>query len=541
MQPNRTSSLRRQTILSLIVVAVLAVFGFLLTRSARSQTKETPAPSLSDAVTLSHQGAQYAGIETAAVTAEMVTNEVQASGQIAYSADSTVKISPRLQGRVREVFVKVGDHVTVGQTLALLDSVDAAAAQTTARQTENRLRLAKQTLDRNERLYRLGTPEVTSAQATLDQARAAAAASKDALDRTKQQAAIGGFAQPPVETAQSAVITARTALVQAQSDLAQAQRDRDRKAKLVEIGVAARSDLEAADNVLEKARAAATADGDSLKIAEQALQREQKAFKTNLYAEQQVRAAEAAARQTVLQEAAADRALRLAKAAILASLQQARSDYEAAQADAANAQRVLELLGHPDPGGVIHIVAPVAGVITDRQVSPGQMVDQSQMTPWQMFVLSSTDKVWIDADVYEKDIHAIAIGQPVSIRVAALPGKEFKGAVLRIAPTLDKTSRAVKVHMEAPNQDGAMKDGMYASVTIFPGKGRKLLTIPASAVQHDGDNDYVYVPQNGKYVRRTVTLGAHLKERYVITNGLTEGETIVTHGTIFLDNQANGG
>lgn len=541
MSMNRTKNMRYQLGLSGAILAVIGGAAFLLTRGARSQSRDAAPPSLTDAVAISHQGEQYAAIELQKVRAETLSGEIQAAGQICYPSDTTVKVSPRLAGRIRSVLVKVGDHVAAGQILATLDSVDAAAAQTTARQSENRLRLAKQTLERNERLYRLGTPEVTAALAALDQAHAATTAARDALDRIRQQAAIGGFAQPPLEAAQNSLIAARTALVQAQSDLAQAQRDRDRKAKLVEIGVAARSDLEAAENVLEKARIAATSDAESLHLAEQALEREQKAQRSNLYSEQQVRAAEAAWRQASLQETASERALRLAKAAILANLQQARSDYEAAANDAANAQHVLEMLGHPDSNGVVRVTAPCDGVITDRQVSPGQVVDQSQMTPWQMFVLSNVSRVWIDADVYEKDIAAVSAGQQVVMQVGALPGRTFHGSVMRIAPLLDKTTRAIKVHIEVANPDGALKDGMYASVFIYPGGGRRALTIPASAVQHDGDSDTVFVPSGGKYVRRNVDLGAHIKERYVVLNGLSEGETFVSHGAILLDSQAGGG
>ena len=347
MALQRPTGIRRQIGISLGVVAVLSVTGFVMTRKAASQPHEAAAPTLADAVAISHRGVEIASIEAAKVLKEILSSDIHATGQVLYSTDETVKISPRLTGRVKEVFVKVGDHVVAGQQLALLDSVDAATAQTTARQNENKLRLAGLTLERNERLYRLGTPEVTSAQSALDQARAGVITVRDSLDRTKQQAAIGGFTQPPVEAAQNSVITAKTAFVQAQSDLAQAQRDRDRKAKLVEIGVSATADLEAADNVLEKARTAVQSDRESVKLAEQALDREQKAYKTNLYAEQQVRTAEASYRQAVLLENAAARSVRLARAAILSTLQQAQSDLQTARTDVQNSRRVLELLGHP--------------------------------------------------------------------------------------------------------------------------------------------------------------------------------------------------
>ena len=541
MSTDRRTSVKRQITMSIGIVAALGGAGFALTRRAGSQQHDTVPPSLEEAVSVSHSGERIANIEIAKVVEETLSAEIHATGQVLYPADQTVKISPRMQGRIKDVFVRVGDHVTMGQTLAILESVDAAAAQTAARQSDNRLRLSRLTLARSERLYRLGTPEVTSAQASLDQARSAAIAAQETLERTRQQAAIGAFTQPPVENAQNSVIVAKGALMQAQSDLAQAQRDRDRKLKLVEIGVAARSDLESAENVLDKVRTAVQSDQESLKLSQQALAREQKAFQSNLYSEQQIRAAEATYRQALLQQSATERALLLARAAILSGLQQARSDCQAAQTDAESARRVLGLLGNPEGSGAVRVLAPIDGVIIDRQVSAGQIVDQSQMTPWQMFVLSNTRTVWVDADVFEKDIATAAPRQPVSIHVNALPGREFRGAILRIAPAVDKTSRAFKVRIEIANPTGLLKEGMYGSVTIYPGKGRRVLTVPASAVQQDGDTDYVYTPREGKYARRKVEIGAHFRDRYVVTGGLTAGEAIVSRGAIFLASQANGG
>ncbi|HLK58366.1 MAG TPA: efflux RND transporter periplasmic adaptor subunit [Chthonomonadaceae bacterium] len=538
-QPN--TPLRRQILTSLGVVLVLSVIGFFLIRQARSETHTDAAPAATDTVEVSEAGQDITRIYLSPVREEAIESNLKATGLISYPADNTVKISPRLQGRIQQVFVRVGDHVNKGDTLAILDSVDAASAITTARQAENKLRLAENNLHREERLYQLGTPDVTQAQANLDQTKARTQATADALARTREQARIGGFTEKPLEDAKTAEVGANSDLAQAQSDLAQAQRDRDRKAKLVDIGVAAKSDLEAAENVLEKAKVAVQSDQEKLALAKQAVEREQKAFKTNLYADQQVRSAESDARQAQLQAAAAETALRLAKAAVLRDLEQAKSDYQSAQVDAENARRVLQLLGMPDANGTLRITAPIAGVVTERNVSPGQLVDQSQMTPWQMFTLSATETVWVDADVYEKDIADITPGKPVRIHIAALPGQEFTGTVLHIAPTLDPKTRAIKVRAEIANRSGLLKDGMYAEMTVLLGRGKKTLCVPLAAIQHDGDSDYVFVAESGKYRKTPVKLGAQLQDKCLIAEGLHTGEMVVVHGALFLSNEANGG
>ena len=230
--------------------------------------------------------------------------------------------------------------------------------------------------------------------------------------------------------------------------------------------------------MLEKAQAAVSSDAESVKLAEQALAREQKAFQSNLYSDQQVRAAESAYRQAQLQQDAAERNLRLAKTQVLRDLRQAQSDYRTAQFNAEDARNKIVLLGQPGSDGTVSIKSPIAGIVTDKQVTDGQIVDQSQMTPWQMFVISSAATVWVEADVYEKDIAEVHDGQTVQIHVAAAPNRDFTGRVIHIAPALDKTSRAVKVRAEIPNPAGLLKDGMYAEVTIATGNAKSAPMIP---------------------------------------------------------------
>src|SRR5579871_1608705 len=113
----------RQLLLSAGIAAALIVVGILLRGQSSSRKADAAAPA-ADGVTVSDAGRQIAQIEVAPVAVQRLQDAVRATGQILYPADQTVKISPRLQGRVRQVFVRVGDPVTAGQTLALLDSVD---------------------------------------------------------------------------------------------------------------------------------------------------------------------------------------------------------------------------------------------------------------------------------------------------------------------------------------------------------------------------------------------------------------------------------
>lgn len=535
MNPRNRS--RKQLGLSLVIVLATGVMGFTLTRQAHSAS--TGKEALKSAiVTISTTGRKLVGIETAPVLREGFSETLHLTGQVVYPLENTVKISPRLAGRVQAVSVRVGDPVRAGQTLALLDSVDAVAAQNTARQNANKLRLAQETFNRTERLYRLGTSEVSTALANLDQAKARTAFTKETLARIRQQAGIGGFTQKPVEDAKNALVTAKSTLAQAQSDAALAARDHNRKVKLIEIGIASRSDLEASENVLDKAKTQVEAAGETVALAQAALNREQKAFQSNLYADGQVRSAESDHRQAQLQQEAAERSVKLAQIAIRRDLQQAKSDLLAAQSETENSRRTLEMLGRPGKEGQVKIIAPLSGIVTERNVSAGQVVDQSQMTPWQMFTIVNVSSVFVEADIYEKDIALVAPGAPVTVTVTAFPGQKFVGTVYRISPALDSKTRAIKLRARIENPTGSLKDGMYAEVTVGEAKKREALSIPLTAVQHEGDSDFVYVEEMaGKYVRRTVTIGDTRGEKVIVLGGLKPHEKVVSRGGLFVSEQ----
>ena len=535
------TTLRRQVVPSMMVVVVLVLIVFFLLRQSNGVSKASESTAKTDIVKVSDAGKSAVQIETQAVLVAPRRVDIAATGLLSFPADQNVKISPRLTGRIQQVFVRVGDAVTAGQTVAVLDSVDASGAVNTARQNDNKLRQASLNLARQERLYRLGTPDVTAAQANLDQAKARTQFTNDALTRVQEQAKIGGFTQKPLEDAQNALVAAKSTLAQARSDLAQAQRDHNRKSVLFEGGVASKSDFEASTNVLEKAQVAVQAGDETVKLAEQAVQREKKAFGTNLYADQAVRSAQSDYQQALLQQQAAERALSLAKVQILRDLEQARSDYQSAQFDAQNASRALVQYGRPGPDGTVAIKAPISGIVTERNINPGQVVDQSQMTPWQMMTISNTHILWVDADVYEKDLGRVVPGQRVKIRVGAFPDHAFFGSVLRIAPGLDSKSHAAKVRAEIANDNGKLRDGMYADVDILASQGAAEIMVPLAAIQHDGDRTFLYIVSGSGYEKRTVHILSENSGYGVVDKGVGAKDRVVTHGALFLTESSGGG
>ena len=216
-------------------------------------------------------------------------------------------------------------------------------------------------------------------------------------------------------------------------------------------------------------------------------------------------------------------------------LQQAQGDAQMSAAElAATRDQIRELGMDPDhASNQLNVVAPQSGVILDVGASPGEY-SNALAAPAPLCTIADISTVWAVGDIYEKDVAAISEGLPVQIRVGALPNQVFYGRVLHIAPTLDKTSRSIKVRAEIDNHNDQLKDGMYAQVDIHLPAGRSVIVVPLTAVQHNEDSDYVFVAENGKYIKRLIHLGEQKDGNGVVESGLKPGERIVGNGAIYL-------
>jgi cobalt-zinc-cadmium efflux system membrane fusion protein len=215
----------------------------------------------------------------------------------------------------------------------------------------------------------------------------------------------------------------------------------------------------------------------------------------------------------------------------------AQQDLEVAQDTEDDAKTTLDtatehlrLLGSdPDnPKGLVDITAPVSGVITDQEVTNGAAV-QAYSTP-NPFTISDLTTVWIVCDVYENDMANVRVGEPAEIKLNAYPDKVLKGTISNIGSILDPNIRTAKVRLEVANPGEMMRPGMFASVTLF-GKGKQnYAAVPASAIVHLHDRDWVYIPVEEKFKRVEVVSGEQLPNNMQeILSGLQPGQQIVTN------------
>ncbi|MFI5117838.1 MAG: efflux RND transporter periplasmic adaptor subunit [Terriglobales bacterium] len=218
----------------------------------------------------------------------------------------------------------------------------------------------------------------------------------------------------------------------------------------------------------------------------------------------------------------------------LNDLQVAQDTENRAKVDLETTAEHLRLLGNdPDhPKFMVDLYAPVAGVITDQQVTNAAGVQALGTNP---FTISDLSTVWVVCDVYENDLANVRLGDTAEISLNAYPDHMFKGKVSNIGAILDPSIRTAKVRIEVQNP-GIMRVGMFARAT-FRGQTTEMHTIvPASAVMHMHDRDFVFVPAPDKKFRRLEVVSGDLLPANMnlqeIKSGIKPGQQVVTNALV---------
>jgi membrane fusion protein, heavy metal efflux system len=204
-----------------------------------------------------------------------------------------------------------------------------------------------------------------------------------------------------------------------------------------------------------------------------------------------------------------------------------------AQVDVETAAERLGLLGSPldHPSGIVDVYAPVSGVITDQQVTSAAGV--AGLGAPNPFTISDLSYVWILSDVYENDLASVRVRETAEIRLNAYPDKVFRGEITNIGPILDPNLRTAKVRIEVRNP-GMMKIGMFVTATLHGQRKEMHAAVPADAILHLHDRDWVYVPAGEKTFRRVeVKAGETLPNKMQeIFAGLHPGQQVVSNALV---------
>jgi cobalt-zinc-cadmium efflux system membrane fusion protein len=214
----------------------------------------------------------------------------------------------------------------------------------------------------------------------------------------------------------------------------------------------------------------------------------------------------------------------------LNDLQVAQDTEDKAKVDLENTTEHIHVLGGDvnNPTAIVDIRAPISGVITDQQVTNAAGV--AGLTAPNPFTISDLSTVWVLCDVYENDLPSVRVGDPAEVRLNAYPDRTLTGRVSNIGPVLDPNIRTAKVRIEVRNP-GMMRVGMFATVTFRGQKEERYAAVPATAILHLHDRDWVYVPVGDRKFRRLpVDAGEMLAgNMQQIRRGLTPGQQVVVH------------
>jgi Cu(I)/Ag(I) efflux system membrane fusion protein len=199
--------------------------------------------------------------------------------------------------------------------------------------------------------------------------------------------------------------------------------------------------------------------------------------------------------------------------------------------DAAIAQ--VERTGQPSR--TITFRSPVGGVVLEKPVTQGQRI----MAGDPVFRIADLSTVWVEGEVFERDLPSVRLGQLTSVDIQALPGEHRQGRIAYVYPALDPTTRTARVRVELANPDLTLKPGMYATLR-FTAVADTVLSVPRSAVLVTGERALVFLKRrDGAYEPRPVVLGRTTEDQLEILRGLEAGDSVVASGTFLVDAESN--
>ncbi len=245
------------------------------------------------------------------------------------------------------------------------------------------------------------------------------------------------------------------------------------------------------------------------------------------------------ARQTL------DRKRTLANERIVAlrEVQEAEAAFRAADADVRAATAGMQALGVSDDSlapsedsSLFYVRSPIGGHVLERHAVLGQYSEPSAP----LFTIADLSRVWVLAQVFERDAVNVQVGSTAHITLAALPGQEFDGRIALVGRQVDPGSRTLPVRIEIANPTGLLRPGMSTSNRLeVAGQSRTILAVPAAALQRVGDRWLAFVPKaQYEYEMRPVGRGRDLGNDVEVVSGLRAGETVVVEGAFLLKAEA---
>ncbi len=187
----------------------------------------------------------------------------------------------------------------------------------------------------------------------------------------------------------------------------------------------------------------------------------------------------------------------------------------------------LQQIGNvPNSKGLVTVTAPISGKVADREVTLGQTFNDAG---GRLMTITNDNRVFATANIYEKDLDKVKVGQRVSLKVASLPDRTFSGRISRVGTSVQGETRVVPVQAEVENGGGQLKPGMFAELEVLTDKtSAPVIAIPAASVVDANGKKMVYVQNGNAFQSTEVTLGQTSGDIVEIKSGLFNGDVVVT-------------
>lgn len=468
---------RTLTVVVAIALVLAGLFGAMALRKPKA-----PPPSTKEI--WAREGIP---VQTGMVVRGDMEQTVQVTGDI--NALSKVTLSAKVPGRIAQVFVREGDRVTPGMTIATLDQADALS---NVKQAEAGLQSA------NTRL----SQAITNAKVTRIQTDAAIEQARAAVDSANARLAV---AKKPARSQEEMV--AENAVASAKANLENAEASYKRHQRLLKEGAISQATFDVAKAQYTVAQSEHKSAQQRLSLVKEGGRSEDvEAAKAQVsVAEEQLRAAKANAAQNLIRQE---------------DIRQATAAVKQAEATLALARQQLSYTV---------VKSSIAGEIASRQAEPGQVVAAGQP----IADVVSLGSVFFKGDLSEKEIANVEKGQRVNVRIDAMPGRVFAGRVDEIYPSGSLVSRSFPVRIRIDKAGSVLRPGMFARGDIVTGLDTGVLLVPKEAIEERRGTKIVFTVGEKNIAKRHDVVASNENSHYVevlTTDGLSEGDVVVTRG-----------
>lgn len=465
----------------------------------------------SEDIVLTAEAVKIAGIVVEPVREMPMQAELRVPGTVTNTAQGRAIVTPPVDGKITRLHVKVGDAVKEGQPVATLQSADLADASAAVIEAQRDIITAK--------------AAVEEAAAEIDLARSRLRSAKAVLERQRALVKTGAFSQPALQAAQKDLADAEAELERGKQDQEVHLAQLDRAERLYKQELISRTELEQARLEVSTDKIRQRNAERQIELAKSTFEREQKIASQGLANSREIQAAEAEVRSASLE------------------VQQAQIRYKSALTGVSGAEKGLEAArvaysaqagGGTASGGTVTVVAPISGVVTEREATLGQAVERASA----ICQIENLASVWVTAKVGEKDVAKVRLGSKAQVTVSAFPGRIFSGVVQVVGSRLDPKTRAMPVQVLVENPDRGLRSDMFASVAIGAGASSTAVAVPRSAIVVDGDRSLLYIAEEGgKYEEKVVKLGRIQGDHVEILSGLEPGARVVVKGGFVLKSE----